>query len=111
MGQAIKSSTWTRYLFYSKDKISFGPCPGNSLLPAGSEIRSGWNFDWMPPGFFFFSGSTIGSFIVNGFQLKRRNDCLIEIKGKNLKLNPPAEEDAIVSKESPDFKKVAAGLH
>ncbi|HZV43864.1 MAG TPA: LytTR family DNA-binding domain-containing protein [Saprospiraceae bacterium] len=104
MGQAIKLVDLDQVsFFYSKDKISFAVMPGNKRYPLDQSLDQ-IEHDLDPTRFFRINRQ----FIV---KMDAIEEMIAYSKSRvKLKLNPPAEEDAIVSKErSPDFKKWLLG--
>ena len=104
MGQAIKLIELENVAyFYSRDKISFAVLPGNKRYPLDQSLDQ---LEQMVDPVHFFR-------INRQFMVKMESidEMIAYSKSRvKLKLNPPTEEDAIVSKErSPDFKKMAFG--
>ena len=104
MGQSIKliDLDLVSY-FYSKDKISFAVLPGNKRYPLDHSLDQ---IEQMVDPIHFFRINR--QFIV---KMEAIDEMIAYSKSRvKLKLNPPTEEDAIVSKErSPDFKKWLVG--
>jgi len=104
MGQAIKLIDLdTVAYFYSRDKISFAVLPGNKRYPLDQSLDQ---IEQMVDPTHYFRINR--QFIV---KMESIDEMIAYSKSRvKLKLNPPAEEDAIVSKErSPDFKKWLIG--
>lgn len=104
MGQAIKLIDLDQVAyFYSRDKISFAVMPGNKRYPLDQSLDQIEHM--VDPGHFFRINR---QFIV---KMEAIDEMIAYSKSRvKLKLNPPTEEDAIVSKErSPDFKKWLIG--
>lgn len=104
MGQAIKLIDLDQVAyFYSKDKISFAVLPGNKRYPLDQSLDQIEHM--VDPGHFFRINR---QFIV---KMEAIDEMIAYSKSRvKLKLNPPTEEDAIVSKErSPEFKKWLIG--
>jgi len=104
MGQAIKLVDLDQVsFFYSKDKISFAVMPGNKRYPLDQSLDQ-IEHDLDPTRFFRINRQ----FIV---KMDAIEEMIAYSKSRvKLKLNPPSEEDAIVSKErSPEFKKWLLG--
>jgi DNA-binding LytR/AlgR family response regulator len=104
MGQAIKLVDLDQVsFFYSKDKISFAVMPGNKRYPLDQSLDQ-IEHDLDPVKFFRINRQ----FIV---RMDAIEEMIAYSKSRvKLKLNPPSEEDAIVSKErSPEFKKWLLG--
>ena len=104
MGQAIKLIELENVAyFYSRDKISFAVLPGNKRYPLDQSLDQ---LEQMVDPLHFFR-------INRQFMVKMEaiDEMIAYSKSRvKLKLNPPTEEDAIVSKErSPDFKKWLLG--
>jgi len=104
MGQAIKLIELENVAyFYSRDKISFAVLPGNKRYPLDQSLDQ---LEQMVDPVHFFR-------INRQFMVKMESidEMIAYSKSRvKLKLNPPTEEDAIVSKErSPDFKKWLLG--
>jgi two-component system LytT family response regulator len=104
MGQAIKLIELENVAyFYSRDKISFAVLPGNKRYPLDQSLDQ---LEQMVDPVHFFR-------INRQFMVKMEaiDEMIAYSKSRvKLKLNPPTEEDAIVSKErSPDFKKWLLG--
>jgi two-component system, LytTR family, response regulator LytT len=104
MGQAIKLIDLDNVAyFYSRDKISFAVLPGNKRYPIDQSLDQ---IEQMIDSTHFFRINR--QFIV---KMEAIDEMITYSKSRvKLKLNPPTEEDAIVSKErSPDFKKWLIG--
>ena len=104
MGQAIKLVDLDQVsFFFSKDKISFAVLPGNKRYPLDQSLDQ-IEHDLDPSRFFRINRQ----FIV---KMDAIEEMIAYSKSRvKLKLNPPSEEEAIVSKErSPDFKKWLLG--
>jgi two-component system LytT family response regulator len=104
MGQSIKLVDLDQVsFFYSKDKISFAVMPGNKRFPLDQSLDQ-IEHDLDPSRFFRINRQ----FIV---RMDAIDEMIAYSKSRvKLKLNPPSEEEAIVSKErSPDFKKWLLG--
>ena len=104
MGQAIKLVDLDQVsFFYSKDKISFAVMPGNKRYPLDQSLDQ-IEHDLDSTRFFRINRQ----FIV---KMDAIEEMIAYSKSRvKLKLNPPSEEDAIVSKErSPEFKKWLLG--
>ncbi|MBP7238880.1 MAG: response regulator transcription factor [Saprospiraceae bacterium] len=104
MGQAIKLIELENVAyFYSRDKISFAVLPGNKRYPLDQSLDQ---LEQMVDPLHFFR-------INRQFMVKMEaiDEMIAYSKSRvKLKLNPPTEEDAIVSKErSPEFKKWLLG--
>lgn len=104
MGQAIKLIELDNVAyFYSRDKISFAVLPGNKRYPLDQSLDQ---LEQMVDPVHFFR-------INRQFMVKMEaiDEMIAYSKSRvKLKLNPPTEEDAIVSKErSPEFKKWLLG--
>lgn len=104
MGQSIKliDLNLVSY-FYSKDKISFAVLPGNKRYPLDQSLDQ---IEHMVDPLHFFRINR--QFIV---KMEAIDEMIAYSKSRvKLKLNPPTDEDAIVSKErSPEFKKWLVG--
>lgn len=104
MGQSIKLIDLNNVsYFYSKDKISFAVMPGNKRYPLDQSLDQ---IEHMVDPLHFFRINR--QFIV---KMEAIDEMLAYSKSRvKLKLTPPTEEDAIVSKErSPEFKKWLVG--
>lgn len=104
MGQTIKLIDLDQVaFFYSKDKISFAVLPGNKRYPLDQSLD---HIEQMVDPLHFFRINR--QFIV---KMESIDEMIAYSKSRvKLKLNPPTEEDAIVSKErSPEFKKWLVG--
>lgn len=104
MGQSIKLIDLDQVAyFYSKDKISFAVLPGNKRFPLDQSLDQ---IEQMVDPLHFFRINR--QFIV---KMESIDEMVAYSKSRvKLKLNPPTEEDAIVSKErSPEFKKWLVG--
>jgi len=104
MGQSIKLVDLDQVaFFYSKDKISFAVMPGNKRYPIDQSLDQ-IEHDLDSSKFFRINRQ----FII---KMDAIEEMIAYSKSRvKLKLNPPSEEDAIVSKErSPDFKKWLLG--
>ena len=104
MGQAIKLIELENVAyFYSRDKISFAVLPGNKRYPLDQSLDQ---LEQMVDPVHFFRINR--QFIV---KMESIDEMIAYSKSRvKLKLNPPTEEDAIVSKErSPEFKKWLLG--
>ena len=104
MGQALKLVDLDQVaFFYSRDKISFAVMPGNKRYPLDQSLDQ-IEHDLDPTRFFRINRQ----FIV---RMDAIEEMIAYSKSRvKLKLNPPSEEEAIVSKErSPEFKKWLLG--
>ena len=104
MGQTIKLIDLdTVAYFYSRDKISFAVLPGNKRYPLEQSLDQVEQM--IDPSHYFRINR---QFIV---KMEAIEEMIAYSKSRvKLKLNPPTEEDAIVSKErSPEFKKWLIG--
>ena len=104
MGQTIKLIDLdTVAYFYSRDKISFAVLPGNKRYPLEQSLDQ--IEQMIDPAHYFRINR---QFIV---KMEAIEEMIAYSKSRvKLKLNPPTEEDAIVSKErSPEFKKWLIG--
>lgn len=104
MGQAIKLIDLDQVAyFYSRDKISFAVLPGNKRYPLDQSLDQ--IEQMIDPGHYFRINR---QFIV---KMEAIEEMIAYSKSRvKLKMNPPTEEDAIVSKErSPEFKKWLLG--
>ena len=104
MGQAIKLIDLDNVAyFYSRDKISFAVLPGNKRYPLDQSLDQ---IEGMVDPTHFFRINR--QFIV---KMDAIDEMIAYSKSRvKLKMNPPTEEDAIVSKErSPEFKKWLIG--
>ena len=104
MGQTIKLIDLdTVAYFYSRDKISFAVLPGNKRYPLEQSLDQIEQI--VDPSHYFRINR---QFIV---KMESIEEMIAYSKSRvKLKLNPPTEEDAIVSKErSPEFKKWLIG--
>ena len=104
MGQAIKLIELDQVAyFYSRDKISFAVLPGNKRYPLDQSLDQIEHM--VDPAHFFRINR---QFIV---RMESIDEMIAYSKSRvKLKLIPPTEDDAIVSKErSPEFKKWLLG--
>ena len=104
MGQSLKLVDLDQVaFFYSRDKISFAVMPGNKRYPLDQSLDQ-IEHDLDPTRFFRINRQ----FIV---RMDAIDEMIAYSKSRvKLKLNPPSEEEAIVSKErSPEFKKWLLG--
>lgn len=104
MGQSIKLIELdTVAYFYSRDKISFAVLPGNKRYPLDQSLDQ---IEGMVDPLHFFRINR--QFIIN---MEAIDEMIAYSKSRvKLKMNPPTEDDAIVSKErSPEFKKWLIG--
>lgn len=104
MGQTLKLINLDQVAyFYSKDKISFAVLPGNKRYPLDQSLDQ--IEQMIDPNHFFRINR---QFIV---KMESIDEMVAYSKSRvKLKLNPPTDEDAIVSKErSPEFKKWLIG--
>lgn len=104
MGQAIKLIELDQVAyFYSRDKISFAVLPGNKRYPLDQSLDQIEHM--VDPAHFFRINR---QFIVRTESI---DEMIAYSKSRvKLKLIPPTEDDAIVSKErSPEFKKWLLG--
>ncbi len=104
MGQAIKLIDLDQVAyFYSRDKISFAVLPGNKRYPLDQSLDQ--IEQMVDPAHYFRINR---QFIV---KMESIEEMVAYSKSRvKLKINPPTEEDAVVSKErSPEFKKWLLG--
>jgi two-component system LytT family response regulator len=104
MGQSIKLIDLDNVnYFYSKDKISFAILPGNKRYPIDQSLDQ---IEQMVDPMHYFRINR--QFIV---KMSAIDEMIAYSKSRvKLKLIPPTDEDAIVSKErSPEFKKWLTG--
>jgi len=105
MGQSIKLIDLDNVAyFYSQDKISFAIMPGNKRFPLDQSLDQ--IEEMIDPRHYFRINR---QFIV---KMESIEEMIAYSKSRvKLKLNPPSEADAIVSKESsPEFKKWLTGV-
>jgi len=104
MGQSIKLVELDQVAyFYSRDKITFAVMPGKQRYPLDQSLDQVEQM--VDPASYFRINR---QFLV---RLDAIEEMVVYSKSRiKLKLNPPTEEDAIVSKErSPDFRKWLVG--
>ncbi len=104
MGQSIKLVELDQVAyFYSRDKITFAVMPGKQRYPLDQSLDQ--IEQMLDPAHFFRINR---QFLV---KLEAIDEMVVYSKSRiKLKLNPPTEEEAIVSKErSPEFRKWLVG--